>query len=329
MGLALAVMAVVGVAAVAIGASQRSLRRRRAIWSRFAAERGGVHRVPAGWFTRERERVELSLHGVWVVMDTYTKGSGNHQTSYTRWVASYVRRPGPRCKVYREGVFASIGKALGTQDVVLGASAAFDDTFMVKCDEPAVARRLWTTAAMEHMLRWFPRDTVDSDGVSIELVEIGVVDDPARMAAGFELIADLARRDFFGSDALRAVGGPGYSETAHGPEAAIDAPTRVVLRAEPIGGQLVTVARLAADPGMSPVVLEVDGTGRPADAALASALPQAAQVYLRQVGAGTLIIEPGATRFSWREIQLDPERLRAGAQLLGALSTGGTGGVFR
>ncbi|HUH05665.1 MAG TPA: hypothetical protein VML75_26910 [Kofleriaceae bacterium] len=322
----LAVVGIVGVGVAVVAV--RSNRRRKEIWSRFAAERGGVHRVPAGWFTRERERIEVVMHGVWLVLETYSTGSGKNRTDYTRWAAASRYPNGPRCKVYREGFFSSIGKALGTQDVVLGADAAFDNAFMVKCDRPEVMRRLWTPPAMQHLLGWFPNGTVESDGTTIALTEVGVASDPARMQAGLDLISDLASRDCYGSNALQEVGGPGFAQTEHGPLAALDAPTRVVLQAEPVNGQLVTVARLGADPGLAPMRLELDENGRPSDPALASALPQGAQVYLRQVGAGTLSIEAGA-HFSWRGIQTDPARLRAAAQLLGALSTGGAGGVFR
>lgn len=322
-------LAVIGVVGVAVAAALQWNRKRREIWSRFAAERGGVHRVPSGWFTRERERIELVMHEVWLVLETYSTGSGKNRTDYTRWAASSTYPNGPRCKVYREGFFSSIGKALGTQDVVLGVDPAFDEAYMVKCDRPEVVRQLWSPQAMQHLLRWFPNGTVEADGTTVALTETGVASDPARMQAGLDLISDLARRDCFGSDALQEVGGPGFSHSEHGPQAALDAPTRVVLRAEPMNGRLVTVARLGMDPGLAPMLLELDDSGRPADPALASGLPQAAQVHLRQVGAGTLAIEAGATRFWWPDIQTDPARLRAAAHLLGGLSTGGPGGVFR
>jgi hypothetical protein len=117
--------------------------------------------------------------------------------------------------------------------------------------------------------------------------------------------------------------------SADGPRAELDAPARVVIRAEAVAEQLVTVARLSEDPGMGPLVLAVEAGGRPDDPALASQLPQGAHVHLPRVGAGTLHIEPGATRFVWADIELAPERLRAGAELLGALRSGTLGGVYR
>jgi hypothetical protein len=58
----------------------------------------------------------------------------------------------------------------------------------------------------------------------------------------------------------------------------------------------------------------------------ATKLPQAAQVHLARVGTGTLSIG-NTSAFLWHDLELDPERLRAGAELLGAISAGG--GVYR
>jgi hypothetical protein len=61
-------------------------------------------------------------------------------------------------------------------------------------------------------------------------------------------------------------------------------------------------------------------------AELATKLPQAAQVHLARVGSGTLSIG-NTSAFLWSDLELDPARLRAGAELLGAISL--RGGVYR
>ena len=53
-------------------------------------------------------------------------------------------------------------------------------------------------------------------------------------------------------------------------------------------------------------------------------LPPAAHVFLPQVGTGTIVRDG----FVWADLELDVERLRAGAGLLGALATAGHG-VYR
>ncbi len=58
----------------------------------------------------------------------------------------------------------------------------------------------------------------------------------------------------------------------------------------------------------------------------ATRLPQGAQVHLANVGSGTLTIG-NTSSLIWRDLELDPARLRAGAALLGAISL--REGVYR
>lgn len=50
---------------------------------------------------------------------------------------------------------ATIGKALGTEDVSLGVDAAFDERFIVRCDDAAEVRAVLSPDAMQTMLGAF------------------------------------------------------------------------------------------------------------------------------------------------------------------------------
>jgi hypothetical protein len=324
------IIVAVGAFGAAIVYGRYGKERHRHVWAEVAAARGGTHSIFDGWFNRGTERIEVVVGGVAVTVETQSGGGvGQREAAYTRVRAPYAFGPGPRFRIYREGVLTSIGKALGDQDVVLGGHAAFDRHFMVSCDEPALVRRLWTPAAMDAMLAGFPQATVSADVFTLELSERGIWTDPGKIHAALDLVGELAARDLRGETALRAIRGAAFGSSAGRPWVELDVPVRVTISTEDVGGQLATVARLAEDPGADPLVLAIDPSGRPEDRALASKLPQGAHVHLSRTGAGTLHIEPGATRFVWPDVELDPERLRAGAELLGALRTGGPGGVFR
>lgn len=294
-------------------------------WAAFAAAHGGVHRPPAGWLRKTNEMIELQVGRVPVTVEALPPGSSDNEGRATRWSARFLYRYAPTCRVFRESALTAAMKALGSPDVVLGIDPDFDAAFVVTSDSPALVRQMWTPAAVGQMVTSFSLSRVNADGRYVELVRAGVLVNHAVMKAGFELVASLAGCDFYGTEALRAVGGHGFEETPSGPRAVVDTPARIILQPRLKGSQVVTIARLKQAVSIPAMTLAV---GDPRDEAPSHRLPQGAQMHLRQAGVGTLVIEPGGARFEWSEIETDPQRLLAGARLLGAL-TGEIGGVFR
>ncbi|HEY5937317.1 MAG TPA: hypothetical protein VIU61_21860 [Kofleriaceae bacterium] len=306
----------------------RRTRQRRANWTQVAGELGGTFHLATGFWRRYNERIEANISGIPIVLDMYVVSTGKTSHPYTRVRAPYARGPGPKMRVYRQGLLSAIGKAIGMQDLALGELAAFDAEFTVKADNEAVARALWSRHAMERMLSTFPRARIDSDATTITLVEGGRWEEPDRLRAGIALVAELACSDVFGADALRAIPDATIVQPAgQRPSAELAVPVRVAIRAEDRDGQLVSVAR-ATDPiEHPPLVLEI-AAGKPADPAQASSLPQGAHVPLHGVGTGTLAIDGDGIRFTWPGVERDPARLRSAAELIGAVAAG-TAGTYR
>ena len=325
MGTLVVVIAMAGVG-FAIATNAGSARRRREAWSEIARELGGQYVARAGWFSSDRERIEAVVRGVRIVVDWHKRGSGNHSQTYTRVTAAYPHVDGPSGRVYRQGILSSIGKAFGTQDVALGVDAMFDERFVVKTEQVALMRRLWTPRAAELMLRSFSDVELETQADHVEIEGRGMWLERDRIVGAVDLLAELAGRDLYGAAALGAVPGGTFSERG-GPRVELDAPVRVVIAPEEIDGRLVTCARLADAPAIDALTIGVED-GRTTDAALATKLPQSAHVPLRRVGTGTLVVDAAQARFEWRDIELDPDRLRAAAELLGALATASSG-VYR
>jgi hypothetical protein len=306
----------------------RRTKRRRAAWASVAEELGGSFHLAKGIFRRKNERIEVVVDGVPVVLDFYVVSTGKSSQSFTRVAAPFARGPGPKMRVYRKGVLASIGKAIGTQDVELGIDAAFDEAFMVKSDEEAVARRLWSASTSSRMLAMFASARFESNDAGLKLVEGGVWDQPERLRTGIRLVAELAGRDLFGVDALARIDGAHVVQQPGGrPRAELDVPVRIVVGAEDVDGHLVMFARADERIAIDPVELAIVD-GKPSDPARAGALPQGASVPMRAVGTGTLIVDGDGLRFRWRDLELDPIKLRAGAELIGAIAAG-QAGVYR
>jgi hypothetical protein len=294
-------------------------KRRQANWSQVAAELGGVHQLQTKWW-RGDEHITATVHGVPVKLDVYVVSTGKTTHVYTRVAGAFLHGPGPKLKVQKKGFLQAIGKALGMQDVPLG-DPLFDETFIVKADNIAVARRLWSPETLARMMG-FTDTWIGTKPAGVELIGGGRWEDPVRMRGAMELVALLAARDIYGVAALRAMDASVTQPEGERPRAELDTGARVVVMAEDKADQLVMSARTYDPIEHEPMVIEVvDGR-----AELAAKLPQAAQVHLARVGSGTLTIA-NTLAFHWRDLELDPARLRAGAELLGAISL--REGVYR
>ena len=98
------------------------------IWSQMAAEIGADYHE-GGWF---RGDGVIFQHGQWsLVLDTYTVRRDKSSTTYTRMRAPFVNKDGLYFKMYREGVFSSVGKFFGMQDLEIG-DPFFDQQFVIK-----------------------------------------------------------------------------------------------------------------------------------------------------------------------------------------------------
>ena len=302
----------------------RRRNRRRALWAQVAAEYGGTFHLPTGFFRPQHERIEATVDGAQVLLETYAVHTGQKPVQYTRVTGWYTRGPGPMHSVDQVGVFARVGKALGLDYVELG-HGAFDIAFHIRAANPAVARRLWSPAAIDHMLARFPNATIKSSADTVELTVNAKWEDGDKLRAAITMIAELANRDLYGVDSLRAVADAAISQKPGAwPEIVLDLQARVVIRAEHPGPELVMVARVDEVAEREELVAEIvngnaSGTER---------LPQAALATLPRVGTGRLAVSRDGLSFTWPVLEVDPDHLRAGAELLGAIAAGHAG-VYR
>lgn len=282
-------------------------KRRREAWPNAARELGGTHHPQSRWW-RNDEHILANVDGATVKLDSYTVSTGKSSATYTRVVAPFVYGPGPKMKVAKRGVFATIGTALGMDDHALG-DPVFDDAYVVRGNHAAVLRRLWTPQTRARMMADAVADTtVTADAEKVTMIGGGRWVDPVPMVEAMRLVGELAARDIYGETVLRTLGPVTHDPW---PRVALDTGVRVVIGAEARDGALVMVARADVAADAFDVV----------DGKLASdrVLPQAAHVHLAR--AGTATFADGA--LAWRDLELDAERLRAGAALLGALAAGG------
>jgi len=302
-------------------------KKRRELWARIAAELGGSFHLAKGFWRPTNERIEATVGGVPLVLDTYVVQSGNTQHPYTRVYAKLALGPGLKLQIAKRGMLTGIGNMF-RDDVVLGHTG-FDELFVVRCEQPAVARRLLTPTAAGLMLATFRDGKLTCDDMKLKLVTPGIWTEEQRLRDGMTIISELAARDLYGFDTLRTVEGGTLGIDQRGwPTVAIAAATRVVIGADAHDGRMVMVARTSEPCPLEPMQLEITG-GAARDSERVSRLPPGAHVALRGVGTGMLEIAAEGTSFRWRELELDAQRLRAAADLLGAIAAAPHATEFR
>ena len=120
------------------------------IWTQIAEEIGGSY-VEGGFWGKD---VLHFRHGDWeILLDTFTRTSsskhGTRVRHYTRMRAPFVNKDGLRFTIYRKGIFSSVGKLFGMQDLEIG-DPFFDDPFIIKGnDEEKIAQLLSGTTLKE------------------------------------------------------------------------------------------------------------------------------------------------------------------------------------
>jgi hypothetical protein len=118
------------------------------MWRDVAAELGLSMQVGSGL---SRPVLTGNVGGLPVHIDTYVQRSGNSSTTYTRYRVSYPH-VGFELQLKRQSAFTAISRLFGAQDVAV-ADNLFDDTFVVKTNDPNRLRALLTPSVRTGLLR--------------------------------------------------------------------------------------------------------------------------------------------------------------------------------
>ncbi len=238
---------------------------------------------------------------------------------------------GPRFTVRGGRILDGVGKLFGDRQVAFD-HGFFAEMFVVKSDEPAATRAVWSTRAVELMCLC-RQGRVESDGHKVEFHHHGLVLDAVLVDAAIDLVAELVRADIFGMGALRSLPGAIYHppsgpwDRRTRPWVEIHAPKRVDFAPIMARTKARTWAGRAYDEREAfSVRVGRDGT---LDGEIPGGLPPRQQRYLGEIGAGLLAAEEGVLTFTWPRIETSPARLMAAAKLLATFPAMHGFGVFR
>lgn len=170
------------------------------IWQALSEEIRGTYED--GGFCKG-SRVE-ARHGNWLItLDTYTQSTGNSSVTYTRMRAPFMNPSGFRFKIYRQGFFSELGKALGMQDIELGDSE-FDGAYVIKGNDEDRVRQLFMNERIRLLINEQPRISMEirsdegmlgpkfgGDEAELYFLASGVIKDIDRLKLLFDLFGEV------------------------------------------------------------------------------------------------------------------------------------------
>ncbi len=179
----------------AAAARARAIAQADRAWGPYARSRGMAHRPGReGWAHTTMPRVDGVIDDVPVALELVI-GTSDYQT--VALAAPTVPLVG-HVEVTREGLVASLAKAFGAQDVVLGDDP-FDRAFLVKSAPPDVARQLLVDEVRAEMLALPTTRLAYDDGSehahpALVVFAVGaLVESPGILDRMLRLVATLAR----------------------------------------------------------------------------------------------------------------------------------------
>ena len=163
-------------------------------WGEAARKVDGTFKPAEGsWYARTPRRIEATLDRIDVVADSYVVRHGKGSTAYTRLTVTAVPNSrGFSLSIDAENVFASIGKALGAQDVVVG-EPRFDEAFVVKSNAEDMARA-WLHGEVTEGLCPLTDFCFELENGTLRATLRGLLDDGPKLARALRAVAKLAAR---------------------------------------------------------------------------------------------------------------------------------------
>lgn len=168
----------VGVLALVIWMRKKNIQK----WQTFA-ESQGLQCTDPGFFGRPEITGRFGNHQVQVYI--YSTGGKNKQTYTVAKV--FLEQPQQLgMRVYKEGFFSKVGKAIGTQDIQTG-DTTFDDVMMIKGNDEVGVTEYLTPALRSALMELIGQEAqINFDDTGAQLTMHGWVTDPSRLGGLME-----------------------------------------------------------------------------------------------------------------------------------------------
>ena len=277
-------------------------------------------------------RREVIVGGAKVFVDHGFQWDGARNVWLTRARASFVLGYGPRFRIRPRGLFERL---LGWHPGRPSGDPCIDDFFVAHSPTAEEAESMWsalTTRARSILVRSFDDAQLVSDGCSVALWREGDFGREADAEPGAELVADVVRFQTELFDRLRHLPGAiwrpaaGAWDERKAPTVLLSVPERVIIKtaAGATGAVLAASATCGSIGGRYTV--DFDDASSVLDGAARLGAPLAS---LENLAPHRLVADGSRVELIWRELDVDRERVLAGARWVGQLAATGHRAMYR
>jgi len=234
---------IVVVAAIVIG--QATAKHTDANWA-TAASQLRLKFVPSSLM--QSRRIEGTLGGHWVLVNTFTRSSGKNSTTFTRYSVNLSRPLELEIRLTRQGFFSPLMTFLGAQDIEVG-DAAFDKDVVVKGRDPERIIAYLTPLRRLHIRRLMTTcQQCVIDYEKIERLERSVQRDPEEIVKIVRQLVSVANH-MCGEDAEQEGDEP-IAEVIPLADADPDAPLRVRAAPPPLPEEATPIEDAVVAPAL-------------------------------------------------------------------------------
>jgi hypothetical protein len=189
LGIGLLAVGTIAVGVYSLAKAQKE--KQQQAWSSAAEELGAQFTPEVGeWYQSKTMQLNAQLDNIQVLVDHYTVSHGKSSTTYTRLKALASSPIELHLHIYEEGFFSTLGKAFGTQDVIIGAQA-FDDKFIVKASDEEFCRA-WMNNDIQTKLLEVSEYSFLLKKYQVVVTKVGIETNPQKLVGAIRAIAAFA-----------------------------------------------------------------------------------------------------------------------------------------
>jgi len=178
----------IGLVAVIVAVNFFNSWARRAAWDELAFQNGLIFE-PGNYWGKSP-----SLSGVYrghsLLLDTFTRRSGNSRTTYTRIVLDVNNHTELRLSISGEGVGSKLKKMLGAKEILVG-DEAIDAKFFIQGNPEMAVQRLLSNTGLRQKLLDSHSLHVELTGQRIVYEKRGFEANPENLLYLFDLLGDI------------------------------------------------------------------------------------------------------------------------------------------
>jgi hypothetical protein len=191
MPIGITILAASGIATTAYLMMKMQRAKLREAWSSAAALLGAEFIPEAGaWYQKKIMEIRALVDGVGVLVDHYTVSTGKSSTTYTRLKATPSGPPDLHLGIHKEGFFSSLGKAFGTQDVIIGEQT-FDDKFIIKASDEEICKA-WINSDIQNKILDVSDYSFQIKKNEVTVTKLGIEENPQMLVAVIRATAAFA-----------------------------------------------------------------------------------------------------------------------------------------